>query len=35
VEQDLVWTASSSVAGKTTFSVAGWTGMNVAGYWVK
>ena len=24
-----IWIASSSVAGKTTFSVAGWTGMNV------
>ena len=25
------WRASSSVSGKTTFSVAGWTGINVAG----
>ena len=27
----LVWRASSSVSGKTTFRMAGWTGMNVAG----
>jgi hypothetical protein len=25
------WTASSSMAGKTTFILAGWTGMNVVG----
>ena len=25
------WRASSSVSGKTTFRMAGWTGMNVAG----
>ena len=28
---DARWTASSSMAGKTTFILAGWTGMNVAG----
>ena len=27
----LVWRASSSVSGKTTFRMAGWTGMNIAG----
>jgi hypothetical protein len=25
------WTASISMAGRTTFILAGWTGMNVAG----
>jgi hypothetical protein len=26
-----LWTASSSMAGRTTFILAGWTGMNVVG----
>jgi hypothetical protein len=28
-DEGWLWTASTSMAGKTTFILAGWTGMNV------
>jgi hypothetical protein len=31
VAQCSIWTASIRMAGKTTFILAGWTGMNVVG----